>query len=230
MGEKPSLERGVLVRLNINIPNHIGIIPDGNRRWAKRNKVSYIEAYFKGYEVLRFILRKLLKLGVKFVSVYVMSRDNCLKRSKMELDILNELVLRGFKELREDPMVNDNKVSIKVIGDLSLVRENVRHEAKKTIDATRSYKEKALYLALCYGVKWEIKEAVKKGQLPPSLLMPPIDLIIRTGGRKRLSDFLPIPSSYAELYFTDVLWPDFNEEELIKAIKWFSSQERLFGK
>ncbi len=220
----------VLKTLSNKIPNHVGIIPDGNRRWAKKNHVDYAEAYIRGYKTLRYILKKLLSLGVRYVSVYVMSRDNCLKRDKLELDVLNELALRGFKELRDDPFVINNEVSIRVLGDLALVKEKVRSEAEKTIDATGSYNKRTLYIAICYGVRWEIKEAVKKGNLPYSLLIPPIDLVIRTGGRRRLSDFLPIPASYAELYFTEILWPDFNEEELIKAIKWFSRQERLFGR
>ncbi len=192
--------------------------------------MSFSSAYERGYEVLRSILKSLLKLGVKYVSVYVMSRDNCIKRSKLELEILNALAVRGFRELREEPFVIENEVSVVVLGDLSLVSNKVREEMNRTIEFTKKFKKRSLYLALCYGAKWEIENALKRGTLPQSLNIPMIDLVIRTGGRRRLSDFLPIPASYAELYFTETLWPDFNENELLKAIKWYSTQERLFGK
>jgi undecaprenyl pyrophosphate synthase len=212
------------------VPTHVGIIPDGNRRWAKLHRLSFARAYEKGYSVLKDILINLLNLGVRYVSVYVMSRDNCMKRSKVELGILNALAVRGFRELREEPFVSEKKVAIKVIGDTSLVNDEVRSEMKKTLEFTKEFKERTLYLAICYSVKWEIEEAIKNGRLPDTLNMPMIDLIIRTGGRRRLSDFLPIPASYAELYFTETLWPDFNRDELMKAIEWYSRQERLFGR
>jgi tritrans,polycis-undecaprenyl-diphosphate synthase [geranylgeranyl-diphosphate specific] len=216
--------------LTATIPHHVGIIPDGNRRWARKNGVSFAVAYNKGYEVLKEILKYLLDLGVKYVSVYVMSRDNCLKRSNFELKILNDLAYRGFRELRNERLIKEKKVSVRVIGDLNLVEERVRKEINKTVNYTAKFRERTLYLAVCYGVRWEIEEAIKNNKIPFSLTIPMIDLVIRTGGRRRLSDFLPIPASYAELYFTDTLWPDFNKEELIKALEWYKRQERLFGR
>ena len=213
------------------LPAHVGIIPDGNRRWAKKHKVSYIKAYEVGYNVLRRTLEDLFDLGVTYVSVYLMSRDNCLKRSRLELAILNALASKGFRELRVNPKLLEKRVMVKVLGDLSLVSNEARREAELTVKETYNTKPGGiLYLALCYSGKWEVMESLKHGRLPESLSMPPIDLVIRTGGRRRLSDFFPLQASYAELYFTDTLWPDFNKQELLRALKWYSSQERLFGR
>ena len=212
-------------------PLHVGLIPDGNRRWAKREGVNYITAYNRGYEVLKEILELLLETGVKYVSVYVMSRDNCLKRSRLELSILEALAIRGFRELRADSKIRSKNIGVSVLGDLGLLSRSVREEAERTISELNPEGSTAvLYLAICYGGRWEVEYYSKRGLVPPSLRMPPIDLVIRTGGRRRLSDFFPLASSYAELYFTDTLWPDLSPSELCKALEWYSKQERLFGK
>ncbi len=208
------------------MPVHVGIIPDGNRRWARKNNTSYAKAYETGYARLRDAIDYLMRKGVKYVSVYTMSRDNCRKRSKLELQVLYKLLIKGMRELRE----RDRKPRILVMGDLTLLPVEARREIRETVEATRNIGDYTLVTAICYSGVWEVEYYMKRGLMPPSLSLPPIDLLIRTGGFRRISSFLLLLLEYAELYFTDTLWPDFTEERLQEALDWFSSQERKFGR
>ena len=212
------------------IPGHVGIIPDGNRRWARLNNIPLTEAYEKGYRVLKDTINRLHKLGVVNISVYAMSRDNCLKRSRLEKGILEGLAVRALQELRSNEELERNGVRVIVVGDLALLPQSVRREAMETMKATSNRNGGFLAIALCYSGRWEIDYYTSRGLKPPTLGLEPIDLLIRTGGYRRISSFFPLLLEYAEMYFTDTLWPDFSEEELHRSIEWFGRQQRKFGK
>lgn len=206
---------------------HIGIIPDGNRRYAQKKGLSLSTAYRAGYDRLRDILYALLDLGVEYVSIYAMSRDNCMKRSPPELTVLYSLIEAAVNDFRADEKLRDHGVRLRVFGDLELLPSKLSSLVKGLEEETRNRANHTLAVALCYSTRWEINS------LPPGTrsfeTLPPLDLVIRTGGRRRLSDFFMVNSSYAEIYFTDLLWPEFNRDELSRALEWFHSQERLFG-
>ncbi|MCE4601808.1 MAG: undecaprenyl diphosphate synthase family protein [Desulfurococcales archaeon] len=214
----------------MKLPGHVGIIPDGNRRWASRRGVGLGEAYEMGYRRLRETVEELNRLGIRNVSVYAMSRDNCVKRGMRELALLHNLASKAFRELREDKRLRDEDIRIQVLGDLELLPVEVRREALKTVRATSSRGGGLLLIALCYSGRWEVEYYTSRGLTPPTLSLPGVDLLIRTGGYRRISSFLPLLLEYAEMYFTTTLWPDFDKEELAKALGWFSAQQRKFGK
>ncbi len=214
----------------MNLPGHVGIIPDGNRRWAARRGVGLSEAYEAGYRRLREAVEELNRLGVRSVSVYAMSRDNCVKRGKRELVLLHHLASRAFRELREDDRLRDEGIRIQVLGDLTLLPVEVRREALETVRSTSTRSGGLLLIALCYSGRWEVEYYTARGLEPPSLSLPGVDLLIRTGGYRRISSFLPLLLEYAEMYFTPTLWPDFDRGELARALEWFSMQQRKFGK
>jgi undecaprenyl pyrophosphate synthase len=212
-----------------HLPNHVGIIPDGNRRWAKKRGLSLWDGYMAGYAKLKAVVKHLFNVGVKNVSVYAMSLDNFLKRSEYEVKVLMKLAKKGFKELREDKDLNEKGVKVSIVGELNYLPDDVREEALKLMEQTSKGKGGTLYVVFLYSVSEEIKKSMRMGVKPFTLEIPPIDLIIRTGGMKRISGFLPLASIYAELYFTNTLWPDITIEEIDEALKWYSSVQRRFG-
>jgi tritrans,polycis-undecaprenyl-diphosphate synthase [geranylgeranyl-diphosphate specific] len=213
------------------IPLHVGIIPDGNRRYSRIAKLSYQVAYNIGYENLRLIMKELLRMGVKYLSVYAMSLDNCTKRSTEELATLHKLVVRGVEELARDEDVDRNDIRVIFFGDLSLLPEKIRVKVEELEEMTSNRRGGILGVALCYSIIREIEMDKKGCRRPISYkVMPPIDLVIRTGGQKRLSDFFPVNARYAELFFSDKPWPAFGIEDLYRAVKWFQSVPRNFGK
>lgn len=211
------------------LPNHVGIIPDGNRRWAQRRGVDLWYAYEVGYAKLRTIVRYLFDIGVRNISVYAMSLDNFIKRGAHEIGILLRLAEKGFRELREDRDINEKGIRVVVIGELDHLPANVRKEALKLMEQTGKGRNGTLYIAFLYSVQEEIRRSLSAGIKPFTLSMPPLDLIIRTGGMRRVSGFLPLAAVYAELYFTDTLWPDITIEEIGRALEWFSLVQRKFG-
>lgn len=212
-----------------SVPGHVGIIPDGNRRWARKMGLSIWEGYMAGYDKLKAVIKHLFNVGVRNVSVYAMSLDNFLKRSRAEVEVLIMLARKGFRELREDKDLREKGVRVTVIGELSYMPRDVKEEAVELMRQTRGGRGGALYIVFLYSVAKEIEESLKTGLTPLTLRMPPIDLIIRTGGMRRISGFLPLASIYAELYFTETLWPDITLEEIDKALEWYASVQRRFG-
>ena len=206
---------------------HVGIIPDGNRRYAGTMKLGLPVAYRMGYERLKDVLYALLDMGVEYVSIYAMSRDNCVKRSSKELSILYSLIELAVNDFRADEKLGRRGVRLLSFGDLDLLPSRLSMLVRGLESETRNRRGPLLSVALCYSSRWEI-DAVAPGRRSFDIL-PPLDLIIRTGGRRRLSDFFMVNSAYAEIYFTDTLWPEFTREELARAIEWFNAQERLFG-
>lgn len=231
----------------MNIPVHIGIIMDGNGRWARKRGLPRVLGHRKGTEATHNIVKACGELGVSYLTIYVFSAENW-QRPQNEVQFLMELLVEMIhKEIME---LNDNNVRLHAIGDLSKLPPKTLEELKKGIRDTSDNTGLNLILALSYGGRDEIVKATQSfaraTRDDPSLIdslteesykkylftadFPDPELIIRTGGDMRISNFLLWQAAYAELYITDVLWPDFNKECLIKAIEDFSSRERRFGK
>ncbi len=209
-------------------PSHVGIIPDGNRRWARRASVSLKEAYEAGYKRLIEVVDALYKRGARYVTVYVLSRDNALRRPLHERAVIFRLVERGLRDLEGDERLQSRGIAVSILGDEAVLPRSVREAARHLETTTSGRRGGRLRLLLGYSSLWEISATLARGR-PPSLELPPIDLVIRTGGWRRLSDFVPLASAYAELYFTETLWPDFTLEELDRALEWYSRVQRNFG-
>lgn len=226
------------------IPTHVAMIMDGNRRWAKMHGFSKFEGHRAGVENLGKIVKLCAKKGIKILTIYALSTENWLKRSKSELSYLMKL-FREFM-LRERHNLNKEGVRLTVLGDISVFPKNLKEAINETIEMLKKNNQFQFNVALNYGGRKEIVRAVQKirknsianDKITERLIsqnlytsgQPDPDLIIRTGGEQRLSNFLIWQASYAELYFTKVFWPDFDEKELNRALKEFSQRQRRFGK
>ena len=227
-----------------NIPNHIAIIMDGNRRWARRKGLPDIKGHEAGSEALEEIVEAAEKLGVKTITVFALSTENIKERAKREVLGLFNLMRKGYHNKLKKMMKNGVRVTI--LGEVHGLPDTVKsiiNQIRKTYIKNESIK---LNIALNYGGKKElikaVKDIVKKGidvrKINEELVerhlytngQPDPDLVIRTGGRSRLSNFLLWQTAYSEFYFTTTLWPDFNGRELKKAISWYQTQKRNFGK
>ena len=229
------------------LPKHIAIIMDGNGRWAKKNGMDRLMGHKEGVISVRKISEATGRLGIKYLTLYTFSTENW-NRPKDEIDALMELMITAIQNESEDLMTNN--VRLKIIGDIdrlpTTTAENLINVINKTGNNTGLY----LTLALSYSSRWEITEAVKKiseevkkgllnvdkideqmisGHLATSNIPDP-DLLIRTGGEKRISNYLLWQLAYSELYFVDTFWPDFREENLYAAIVDYQQRERRFGK
>lgn len=232
------------------VPKHIGIIPDGNRRWALKMGLNITEGHIFGYEKLKEVLKWIWELKIPYVTIFAMSTENCLYRSPEERENLFRLARQGLEELAEMPEVHKYRVKISVVGKLEYVPEDVKEVARKVQEATKHYNNYTLVIALCYGGRQDIVNAVKriaedveKGLLKPSNIteevftkylstggVPDIDLVIRTSGEERISNFLLWHLAYSELYFCDVYWPEFRKIDFWRAIRSFQKRERRFGR
>jgi tritrans,polycis-undecaprenyl-diphosphate synthase [geranylgeranyl-diphosphate specific] len=235
--------------MNLTLPNHLGIIIDGNRRWARARGLPPWEGHRAGAEKLNEFLNWCLELGIPQVSIYTLSTEN-LNRPKEELKHL-------FKLLEEyvDGLLNDKKkfallekyeVRVRFVGELNRLPKKLIRLMGKLMEKTAKYQKRVLNFLVAYGGKSEIVNAVKKlaeevikhgkieiteKDIEKHLYVPqPLDLVIRTGGYQRLSNFLLWQASYAEIYVTKTLWPDFSKREFMKALRWYSQQKRNFGR
>jgi len=225
----------------LKIPKHIAIIMDGNGRWANERNLPRIIGHKVGSESVREIIRVCLELGIEYLTLYSFSTENW-QRPKEEIEGLMELL--KFLLKNEVDELNRNGVSIKAIGRLDYLPNDVKNELFKAIEKTKNNNKLKLYLALSYGGRQEILDAVNKiinsklefvdeGTFRNFLYdpnLPDPDLLIRTSGEYRISNFLLWQISYSELYFTKTLWPEFRREEFIKAIEDYSKRKRKFGK
>jgi len=211
-------------------PRHVGVIPDGNRRWARLRRVGLHEAYRKGYENLVSVIEALHELNVPYVSVYAVSRENCEKRGQLELEILRRLSLEALDRLARDPRVAGGETRVIVLGDPGMLGDGVATKARSLARSTRWNGPYTLTVLLCYSTLSEAERTARGFEPASTLALPPLDLVIRTGGYTRLSGFLPLLADYAELYFTEVLWPDFTRERLVEALEWFRGRRRNFGR
>ena len=228
-----------------NIPQHIAIIMDGNGRWAAQKGKPRSFGHQAGVDTVRRITSECTRLGVKYLTLYTFSTENW-NRPATEVAALMGLVLTSL----EDEIFMKNNVRFRVIGDLKRLPEEVRQKLHETEEHTAANTAMTMVIALSYSSRWEITEAtrqianeVKAGTLNPAdinedtiaqhmatAFMPDPDLLIRTGGEERISNYLLWQIAYSELYFCDTFWPDFSEEELRRAIANYQQRQRRFGK
>ena len=228
-----------------NIPQHIAIIMDGNGRWAAEKGKPRSFGHQAGVDTVRRITSECTRLGVKYLTLYTFSTENW-NRPATEVAALMGLVLTSL----EDEIFMKNNVRFRVIGDLKRLPEEVRLKLHETEEHTAANTAMTMVIALSYSSRWEITEAtrqianeVKAGTLNPAdinedtiaqhmatAFMPDPDLLIRTGGEERISNYLLWQIAYSELYFSDTFWPDFSEEELQRAIANYQQRQRRFGK
>ena len=223
-----------------NLPTHIAIIMDGNGRWAQKRGLPRNLGHKEGIKAVERTLDACIKFHIKFVTFYAFSTENW-KRDKEEIDGIFSL-LRDYLKNNPD-YFNKKDIKIKHIGELSPFPEDLKKELTKAENQTENNETLTMTLALNYGGQDEITRAVNKllkenkmeitykdiSQNLDTNFLPDPDLVIRTSGENRLSNFMMLQMAYSELYFPKVLWPDFNEKELKKALKIFSKRERRFG-
>lgn len=226
------------MRINKNKPNHVAIIMDGNGTWSKSKKLQRKEGHKKGVETAKKIISYSLEEKIKNVTLFALSNEN-LTRSKLELQNLFDIFFYSFAE--EKDFLLNNKIKIKFIGNLDKLPKKLKENVVILESETKKNKNLNLFIALNYGGKQDITQAFKKAINTKGVIknfekhlyskdLPEVDLLIRTGGFKRLSNFILWHLSYAELYFTDILWPNFNKRSYLKAISWYQSVNRKFGK
>ena len=216
---------------------HIGLIPDGNRRFAKRDDKNVWEGHLQGAKKTREFLDWCMEYpDIKRVSIYALSTEN-LTRSKEELDELWKIYTRQLKDISTDPVVKEKGIQIRVLGEKNLWKPDLKDVAKEVAKSTKQYSKYILNIMLAYGSKLELNNAMKKVVGKPLqtidnflMVKEPLDIVIRTGGQHRLSNFMLYQASYAELYFTDTLWPEFTRKEFDKIMRWYREQEKKFGK
>ncbi|MBR4263283.1 MAG: isoprenyl transferase [Paludibacteraceae bacterium] len=229
------------------LPRHIAIIMDGNGRWAKKQGLARMFGHRQGVETVHNITVAATKLGIEYLTLYTFSTENW-NRPKEEVDALMTLLVDTIA--KETPTLMNNNVRLQTIGDLSRLPDGARAKFLQCIDQTSRNTGLTMVLALSYSARWEITNAVQQAvamaqagqlraeevdeQMVSSLMttreIPDPDLLIRTSGEYRISNFLLWQLAYSELYFTDCLWPEFTEEELYKAIVDYQKRERRFGK
>ena len=227
------------------IPRHIAIIMDGNGRWATEKGKPRSYGHQAGVDTVRRITSECTRLGVKYLTLYTFSTENW-NRPADEVAALMGLVLSSL----EDEIFMKNNVRFRVVGDMKRLPEAVQQKLQETMDHTAANTAMTMVVALSYSSRWEITEAaraiaqkVKEGVLDPAEIsegtveehlatafMPDPDLLIRTGGEQRISNYLLWQIAYSELYFCDTFWPDFSEADLQKAILSFQNRQRRFGK
>jgi undecaprenyl diphosphate synthase len=230
-----------------NIPKHISIIMDGNGRWAKKQGKARIFGHRSAIKAVRNATESAAEIGVEYLTLYAFSTENW-NRPKFEVDALMELLVNSLS--KELPTLQKNKVRLKVIGDFAALPSGCRKSLSKTIEKTSENEGLTLILALSYSSRWEIQQAIKSiiedakhNKLESSEFnddlfrnylttkgIPDPELMIRTSGEYRISNFLLWQSAYTEFCFLDKMWPEFQKEDLFQAVIDYQSRERRFGK
>ena len=221
-------------------PFHLALILDGNRRWARRRVLPSALGHHRGVENLKKLLPVFRKNKITHLTAYTLSSENLKERKASELKNLFELI---EKFAANDKIIFENEVQINIFGELQKFPSSTKKNLNDLVRRTKKHRKLVLNLALGYGSRAEIvraaNEFVKSGKHASektfekalySGKQPPIDLLIRTGGKQRISNFLLWQLAYSELYFTEKFWPDFAEKDLIEALSWFRKQKRNFGK
>ncbi|MDH5518568.1 MAG: isoprenyl transferase [Gammaproteobacteria bacterium] len=229
------------------LPAHIAIVMDGNGRWAKKRMMPRAAGHKAGVAALKKIIESASEAGIKCLTVFAFSSENW-NRPEREVAILMDLFVSSIKKYL--PELQQAGVVLRFIGDRSVFSDKLKASLQQAETSTQNNNFLNLNIAMNYGGRWDITEAAKKmlqdtssgavaaEQINESLFseylsladLPAVDLFIRTGGEHRISNFLLWQCAYSELYFTDVLWPDFNGQELKQATQWFSSRQRRFGR
>src|SRR5687768_14524144 len=230
-----------------NIPRHVAIIMDGNGRWAKARDLDRAEGHAEGARAVREAVETSTRLGIKYLTLYAFSVANW-ARPKHEVEALMRLLIEFAKQERAD--LRQNGIRVNVIGNLEDLPTATRHAVEELIEYTRDGERMTLTLALSYGGRQDIVEAARSlavraraGLVLPEEIdeaffhrqmtthsLPDVDLLIRTGGETRVSDFLLFESAYAELIFLPIMWPEFTASTLLEAVDVFNGKERRFGK
>jgi undecaprenyl diphosphate synthase len=231
----------------MEVPQHLAVILDGNRRWATKRHLPAWSGHREGAKNLENFLQWCADLDIPQVSAYILSTEN-LDRPKKELDELFKIYYRYLEKYikKEAKFFDKYEIRVKFIGDMSKLPPSLVRLMGKLMEKTAKYQKKTFNILVAYGSRFELAETMKKiaeriiregrieitqKDIEQNLLVPvPVDLVIRTGGMSRLSNFLLWQSAYAEMYVTKVLWPDFSKRELVKAIKWYSEIKRNFGR
>lgn len=229
------------------LPKHIAIIMDGNGRWAKEKGEDRLYGHFHGVNSVRSVAEGASELGIEYLTLYAFSTENW-DRPQEEVNGLMELLIQTIR--KEVPVLNKNNIRLSMIGDLSMLPVEAQNEMNEALHETAGNNGLNLVLALSYSSRWELENAVKNiaadvqnGKLKPENIDQPVlekylttagipdpELMIRTGGEHRVSNFLLYQLAYTELYFTDTKWPDFDKEKLFGSICDFQNRERRFGK
>lgn len=225
------------------IPNHVAIIMDGNRRWAHEKGLPTLVGHKKGYDKFREMGEACLERGIKILTVYAFSTENW-NRSKKEINYLMNLLKNAVTKHSKE--LHKKDIKLQILGRISRLPQDLQEAIKKAVELTKNNKKGILNIALNYGGHAEIIDAVKSimndkvsvQKVDESLFekylytagMPQVDLLIRTGGEMRISNFLPWQLAYAELYFTPKYWPDFTEKDLDDALVDYNKRERRMGK
>ncbi len=225
---------------NNNIPRHVGFIMDGNGRWAKKQGLPRNYGHTKGADKVEEVVAWSFEAGIKTVTLYAFSSENW-GRPKEEVDKILELLVKFLKK-HSNSLVK-NQIRLIVSGDITVLDKNLQEAIIKVEEKTSKFIDRTLNVALNYGGRQEIVTAtnnlIKKGMeiteasLSEELTkrdIPDLDLVIRTSGEQRISNFYLWQIAYAELYFTEVLWPEFDKNEFDNALKWYSGRNRRFGK
>ncbi|HSJ11672.1 MAG TPA: isoprenyl transferase [Gillisia sp.] len=235
-------------KLNLkSLPKHISIIMDGNGRWAKQKGFLRAFGHEEGTKAVRDVVEGSAELGIEFLTLYAFSTENW-NRPKREVDTLMRLLVTSLK--KEIKTLMENNIKLKAIGNLDSLPKKAQRELQEVMSKTENNQRMTLTLALSYGSREEmmhmvrdISEKVKNNEISPEAIdesiinqhlytrnLPDVDLLIRTSGEQRISNFLLWQIAYAELYFTPILWPDFRREDLYEAIYNYQTRERRFGK
>ena len=231
------------------LPKHVALIMDGNRRFAKELGLSWEAGHIFGREKLEEVLDWCFDLGIKVLTIYAFSTEN-FTRSEKEIKTLMDLLKNELEKVKEDSRVHQNKVRVQILGHLSSLPKDIQQSAKTIMAMTKSYKNYYLNIALAYGGREEIIHAmqrmgadIKKGKLKIADIstdtvssylytrgLPDPDLILRTSGEERISNFLLWQLAYSELYFSDVYWPALQKRDFLQAIRTYQQRKRRFGK
>ena len=220
----------------MNKLNHIAFIMDGNGRWGKKKGKSRNFGHLQGIETVKDIVKNSIKLKIPIITFYVFSSENW-KRPKNEINFLFKIIKNYFSKEIEN--IIRQGIKINIIGEINKLSSNIKPTLRKTIKLTKKNKKILVNLAINYGSKNEILNAFKKNKKKLTVInlkknlytknLPDPDILIRTGGHQRLSNFMLWQLAYAELFFLKKLWPDFNKNDLIKIIKKFKKEKRNFG-
>ena len=230
-----------------NLPKHLAIIMDGNGRWAKQQGFLRAFGHENGTKSVKETIKSCAKIGIEFLTLYAFSTENW-NRPKLEVDALMKILINSLR--KELTTLQENNIKLNAIGNLEKLPKSAQKELMDVIEKTKNNTRLTLTLALSYGSREELVNAIKIisnkvknniisiDSLDDSIInehlytqnLPDVDLLIRTSGEHRISNFLLWQIAYAELYFTDVLWPDFKEQDLYEAIISYQKRERRFGK
>lgn len=238
----------MLGSMSVDLPRHIAVIPDGNRRYARKYGLSFHQAYKHGVEKVRKFASWVLEYReIKHITFFALSTEN-LRRSRTELELLFKVFKEEIRKAKEDPLIHENRVRVRFIGDRSLLPQDLVRAMEELEAATSSYGDYDLTLALGYGGRNEIVRCIRRllsgevklAEINESALFqcldtsylqyPEPDILIRTGGEKRLSNFLLYQTAYSELFFLDKYWPEIEREDLREVLEEYARRQRRFGR